>query len=1148
MLGDEADLVADIEAFEVAARNAVAMEVDLVAVGGKDEAAVAVGQQPRDPAVVGNGVQLDLAAPRSRMILEQPPRRVERVADRDMDILMRVPRRRVATDDDLPAGDRQVDAHAEQVSLLVAAVAALDDNAAADDAVEEPLEFCGAPANSRLQCRRGSHVPKRDLKRELHCSFLCCARRIVNLWRAAPLMQIKGKGGVFQQTSPRPDEARGAMAPTLETLPAPPSETIGPAAKMISVVDSLVAEIDPVRRPRATLDSRLDRDLGIDSLGRAELVARVERAFGVSLPERILGEAETPRDLLAAVLARQGVAENRPRLAAVAAAVETVAVPGPAALPTLPAVLDWHAREHADRPHIILEEGGGASAAISYGELRERACRAGGALRELGVAPDDRVAIMLPTGEDFFIAFFGILYAGAIPVPIYPPAGAAQLEDHLRRQAGILDNAGASVLIAAPILRTPATLLHSLVDNLGRVVSVAELADPGTTPLPHVERTEATALLQYTSGSTGEPKGVILSHGNILANIRAMGEAIAASSADVFVSWLPLYHDMGLIGAWLACLYHGAPFVVLPPQNFQLRPESWLWATHRHRGTLSAAPNFAFELCLRRIEDAAIEGLDLSSLRLVANGSEAVSASTLRRFAERFAGYGFRAEAMAAAYGLAESAVALTVPPPGRGPAIDRISRRSLEQSGIAEPAAADISALELVGCGHPLPGHEVRVVDDTGHELGERHEGRVQFRGPAATAGYFRNAAKTRELFSGGWLETGDRGYFADGELFITGRTKDLIIRAGRNIYPAEIEAALGELPGLQPGGVAAFGSHDPDAGTERLVILAETTAAPAEHGALRERIAAAAVAVLETPPEEVVLVPPHSIPKTASGKVRRTAARDLYESGNLGRAGPGLWRQVFRLVGAALRPGLRRIWRTAGALLFAIYWWAVTGLLAPLVWLLVVVLPKRHWRWAALRAAGRTAFRLTGTTLAVGREGDPPQPAIVVCNHSSYIDGLVLALALPGDLAFVAKRELVRQPIARVALRALGTLFVERSDAEQGIEDIRHAADAARRSGGLVFFPEGTLTRMPGLLPFRLGAFAVAAQTGLPIVPVAIRGTRSILRGGQWFPRRGAVRVTIGEAIRPQGAAFADAVRLREASRAAMLKLCGEPDLAAR
>jgi non-ribosomal peptide synthetase component F len=338
--------------------------------------------------------------------------------------------------------------------------------------------------------------------------------------------------------------------------PAPKADA---AEALLTVVEGVARELHPSRRAiAATLDSRLDRDLGIDSLGRAELAVRIERAFAVALPERTLAEAETAGDLLAAVLARHNVAALPPHHTAYAPPAPA-AVPEPVGTVTLCATLDWHAARHPDRSHINLEESEAAPSTISYGALAEKARRAACGLRELDIATGDRVAIMLPTSEAFFIAFFGALYAGAVPVPIYPPARASQIEDHLRRQAAILDNAGATVLIATPAMHAAASLLRSLVNSLRVVTSIENLPDVAKAALPRIEQPEGTALLQYTSGSTGAPKGVVLSHANLLANIRAMGAAMGASASDVFVSWLPLYHDMGLIGAWLGSLYYAAP-------------------------------------------------------------------------------------------------------------------------------------------------------------------------------------------------------------------------------------------------------------------------------------------------------------------------------------------------------------------------------------------------------------------------------------------------------------------------------------------------------------------------------------------------------------------------------------------------------------
>jgi acyl carrier protein len=495
---------------------------------------------------------------------------------------------------------------------------------------------------------------------------------------------------------------------------APPPRAENAGSRLLRVVRDLAIELHPRRAKTliVALDSRLDRDLGFDSLGRVELLLRVERAFGVQLPEELLGEAETPRDLLNAALAAAPGGARKLREEARLPALEAVEA-APHHARTLTEVLDWHVEAHPERPSVLLPSGAEEETTLTYRGLAEPARAIARGLRQAGLAPGGRVAIMLPTGSDFFHAFFGALYAGGVPVPIYPPLRRSQIEEHLRRQAGILRNAGAEILVAGPEARTLLGLLRSLATDLRRLETVAGLRAAGTGALPETLAPGATALIQYTSGSTGDPKGVVLSHDNLLSNIRAMGEQMNAGASDIFVSWLPLYHDMGLIGAWLGTLYYAAPAVIMSPLRFMARPHSWLWAIHRHRATLSAAPNFAFELCLHKVKEKALEGLDLGSLRMVANGAEPVSAETIRRFTARFAPYGFRPEAMAPVYGLAESSVGLAFPPPGRRPIIDRIRREALVRRGEAQPAGPDEpDAQELVSCGQPLPGHEIRVVD----------------------------------------------------------------------------------------------------------------------------------------------------------------------------------------------------------------------------------------------------------------------------------------------------------------------------------------------------------------------------------------------------------------------------------------------------
>ena len=379
---------------------------------------------------------------------------------------------------------------------------------------------------------------------------------------------------------------------------------------LIAVVAELVRELHPQRARFIGLhpSSRIERDLGIDSLGRTELIMRIERAFRVQLPSETIGEAETISDLVQA-LERAGPARER----------ITGAIEPPSVLPSVPAAveaktlvdaLEWHAAHRPDRLHLtVLQDDSTVLGTLTYGELAGKARSVARGLIAREVAPGDRVALMLPTSIDFFVAFFGVLYAGAIPVPIYPPMRLAQLEDHLRRQIGILRNAGACLLIIMPEGQRLAGLLRAQLDQLGAVESLADLAAADSSAdLPMVTDPDSIALIQYTSGSTGDPKGVVLSHANLLANIRAMGGAMDASSADIFVSWLPLYHDMGLIGAWLGCLHFAAPLYAMSPLSFLVRPESWLWAMHRFRATFSASPNFGFELCLNKVYDSVSPG------------------------------------------------------------------------------------------------------------------------------------------------------------------------------------------------------------------------------------------------------------------------------------------------------------------------------------------------------------------------------------------------------------------------------------------------------------------------------------------------------------------------------------------------------------
>ncbi|MFK0088665.1 AMP-binding protein [Pseudomonas sp. NPDC090755] len=928
----------------------------------------------------------------------------------------------------------------------------------------------------------------------------------------------------------------------------------GRAEKLLEIVQRTVAELHPQAADalHVTLHSVLDRDLGVDSLARVELWSRIEREFGVRLPESLFASAETPADLLHVLLSRHDAEAVRPLPSNDASQTPAATGQAPDTARTLIEVLDWHVRHQPQFLHVRLLGENDQQEDMSYGALYQDALAVAGGLQRCGLHAGQTVALMLPTGRDFLLGFFGILLAGGVPVPIYPPLRLSQIEDHLRRQAGILRNAEASVLITVTQAKLLAQLLRSQVPSLARIASVAELAGEGGDCVIPLRQADDIAFLQYTSGSTGQPKGVVVSHANLLANLRAMGRALKVGPQDVFVSWLPMYHDMGLIGAWLGSLYYGYNLVLMSPLAFLARPQRWLWAIDRFHGTLSAAPNFAYELCLNKVADGDLEGLDLSSWRLAFNGAEPVSPDTLQRFAERFARYGLAPTALAPVYGLAEATLGVSFPPLGRGPLIDRVQREAFQTRGSALPADANASAvLRFVSSGRPLPGHQIRIVDGRGVELPERSEGHLQFCGPSTTRGYYRNPEETRQVLRDGWIDSLDCAYMAAGEVYLTGRAKDLIIRAGRNIYPYDVEAAVGNLSGLRKGCVAVFGSPDPATGTERLVVLAESNeqdAAARQH--LQQEVNRIVVDLTGVSPDDVVLAPPHSVLKTSSGKIRRAASRELYERGEVGRSHLAVWRQLLRLVMQAVHGHVGRSWRTCRALLYAAYIWLLFWLVTPLAWLGVALLPRQRWCRSFTRMAARLFVWLTGVPFSVkGLEHLPGAGAsVLAANHASYLDGVILCAALPPQFSFVAKRELADQWIAGRFLRKLGAHFVERFDPQRSAADTEPLAEALQAGQALVFFPEGTFTREPGLRAFHMGAFVLAARAGVPLLPIALGGTRRVLRDGQWFPRYGALQVNVCPPLLAQGPDWREAIRLRDATTAVLLAHLDESERAQR
>ncbi len=926
--------------------------------------------------------------------------------------------------------------------------------------------------------------------------------------------------------------------------------------ELLRVVRSVYAELHRAEPdlPSVTLDSALDRDLGFDSLSRVELLLRLEQQFGVHLPESTLATAETVADLLRAVSSAEAPSEadtQRSVPGGVLPVAPRARIGAPTDAATLVEVLESRVRSNPAATHAVVL-GEGPPQSLSYAQLQDGARIIAGGLVRAGVQPGAAVALMLPTSAGYLHAFLGVLLAGAIPVPVYPPTRPSQLEEHIRRHGGILANAEVDTLVTFREARAAARLLQAHVPTLRKVLAIGELlrsARVATTR--HAPSADSIAMLQYTSGSTGAPKGVVLTHTNLLANIRAMGKVVRASDSDVFVSWLPLYHDMGLIGAWLGSLYYGCLFVVMPPTSFLTRPVRWLRAIHDYRATLSASPNFGYELCIRRLLDGDLQGLDLSSWRIAFNGAEPVSADTLERFQRRLAPCGFQPTAMTPVYGLAEAAVGLTFPPLGRGPITDCIDRREIMRTGRALPVAAGHpSALRFVSCGRPLPGYQLRLIGEDGTEAPERMEGTVEFRGPSATAGYYRNSAATGALFHGQWLDTGDRGYMAGGELYVTGRVKDIIIRRGQHIYPEELEQAVGELEGIRKGCVVAFGTKEPSTATEKLVVLAETRCTdPAAKAGLKARINQCVVDSLGEPPEQILLAPPHTVLKTSSGKLRRAATRTAYEEGSLGHGPTSPAWQMLHLAILAALPELKRIGRTGARIGYGIYAWLIVAVFVASIGPPGLLLTDRRRIWRLNHHAARWLIRALRIPFSVMRQGDIDfsAPHIVVTNHCSYADSIFILAVLPELHRFIAKTELQRVPVLRAWLRRIGTIFIERFEPTQSVAEVGRLQQELAQRNSIVMFPEGTFTRETGLRPFHLGAFAAAVATDAPVVPVTLQGTRSVLRDGQWLPRRVPVSVVVGPPLVAPPAAdrFAAAVRLRDMARERIRAHCGEPDL---
>lgn len=538
-------------------------------------------------------------------------------------------------------------------------------------------------------------------------------------------------------------------------------------------------------------------------------------------------------------------------------------------------------------------QGADESVVFGYAEAWDVARRAAAHLRRRGVAHGDRVLLVLPTGPSFMAAFHGCQLLGAIPVPVVPPVSLARMDDHVARIARVAQVCEAKAVVVNQQLLAITGLVRSRFKEaraaLSNVIFGQDLLKEtdAVDGLAQVDP-EAPAMLQFTSGSTGDPKGVVLSHRALLANMRGIGLAAGFNASDVALAWLPLFHDMGLIGHFLAATAWGLPLVLMPPETFVRRPREWLKAMSRYHGTCSAAPNFAYNLCAKKIRERDLEGVDLSAWRVAFCGAEPVNPATIRDFVARFAPLGFRETSFFPVYGMAELSLAATFPVLGQPPRFDRVWRERFEGTGHAEQAPEGeggvADAVTWVGVGRALPAHEVRIVDAEGRPLPDRRQGEVEVRGPSLMSGYYRAPVPTAEALRDGWLRTGDLGYLAEGDLFVTGRRKEIIIKSGKNLYPQDIEAAAAKVEGIRVGCCAAFGVPNQARGTEDLVLVCETREGDLEaRGALMNKVRTAVLEAVGATPDVVVLVDAGTVPKTSSGKIQRDLMRKRYLAGDM-------------------------------------------------------------------------------------------------------------------------------------------------------------------------------------------------------------------------------------------------------------------------
>lgn len=537
---------------------------------------------------------------------------------------------------------------------------------------------------------------------------------------------------------------------------------------------------------------------------------------------------------------------------------------------------------------------------LGWPELHRRARQVAGGLRARRVEEGQTVGLFYPTGRELFEAFFGTLLAGAVPVPLYPPVRLGRLAEYQERTAAMLQAAGVRLALTHSGLRR--ILGEALAKARCRCLSLGQLPEAASWSAAVEE--ESLALVQFSSGTTAEPKPVALTQRAVMVQSEILN-GFWPDRPDLRhagVSWLPLYHDMGLIGCVFPALERPGVLTLIPTEVFVARPAIWLRTISRYRATISPAPNFAYALCVEKVRDEELEGVDLSSWRVALNGAETVVPSVQRAFSERFAGWGFRAEALTPVYGLSEAALAVTFSDV-EGPAVSRrFSRTALAVEG---RAALDPQGLELASVGQPLPGFEVEVRDESGKALAMNRVGRIWVRGPTLMQGYLHRPAATAAALRRGWLDTGDLGFLHEEQLYITGRAKDLLIVRGRNHAPEEIENALAGLPGVRSGCCAAVSHLPEEADHEQVWLFVESRHAgnARQREELAKRCRRRVLAQTGVALDRVEVLKPRSLPRTSSGKIRRREALRQFLGGELEPPAPVTAAHLLEALGRSSR-----------------------------------------------------------------------------------------------------------------------------------------------------------------------------------------------------------------------------------------------------